>query len=213
MTETCPGAAELPRILTLPPDHPLRSHLERCPRCRALHHCYAEFMTPCCAKDQDLEDADSRLAARLQDMLETHRGDDRPKRHGRFFTPRGSMLAAAAVLAICAGIVAIREAALQRDAQLPPGVGLVRSRSADSTDTRWIPAAEGWSLSWNPAIAGQPVLILLDDDLAELARAPIADGLEPADLPSSAAHLRLFFVVAGDTVARSGLVPARPLEP
>jgi hypothetical protein len=195
-TTSCLTAEELPGVLALPPDHPRRRHLLSCPHCRALHHAYGEFLDPADPDDPDLDEADARLDRRLHAALAA------PARR-RFDRPH-AMLAAAAVLVLCAGILGVREAVLLRQARLPEGTGQVRGLEG----ARWELTANGWRLAWSPAQAGWPVVQVLDGELRELARRPLPSG--PVDLPAEAVHLRLLFVAAGDTVGRSDLLPARP---
>ena len=217
MTEICLTAAELPAVMALPSDHPRRRHLETCPHCRALRHAFAEFLDPSGGDDPELDDADARLGARVQAALDERAHDRQAEDWSRFFTPRGALLAAAAVVVFCAGILAVREAVLRHDARLPEGFGLVRGPVADSTGTRWLQTAAGWRLTWDSAQNGIPVLQVLDGDLRELARRPFDSdnmtNLVLGALPAGAAYLRLLFVDAGDTVARSALIAAQPANP
>lgn len=209
MTGPCPTRAELPILLALPADDLRRRHLADCPRCRALALACAEFLDPAAGDDPQLEEADARLAARLREAIDRDGAPARTRSRGR--DPLGRiLLAAAAVLALCAGIVAVREAVLTIDARPPAGAGPWRGAGTDSTRARWQRADGGWRLAWDRERFDRPVLQYLDRDLRELRRLPLAADLAAPVAPAEAVHLRLLFVAAGDTVARSALLPARP---
>ncbi len=244
MTEPCLTATELPDVLALPDHDPRRRHLATCPRCRALGHAYAEFLDPSSCPDPDLDDADARLARRLSASLQAEMANSRAfGERGDLFAPPGgddgarrgrrarlawagrpaarpALLAAVAVLVACAGILSVRELALQRQARLPAGAaagaGAVRGAAVDSTQARWERSSAGWRLAWRADQPGEPVLIALDADLRELDRWRLlrpAEPLRPGGLPAGAALVQLTFVAAGDTIARSALLPARPRGP
>lgn len=210
MTGPCPKPSELPILLALPAADPRRRHLADCPRCRALGLAYAEFLEPAAGDDPQLDEADARLAGRLQAVVGRNRSAARPWYRGGGDAAGRILLAAAAVLVLCAGIIAVRETILAIDAHPPAGRGAWRGAGADSTNAHWQRSDGDWRLSWDRERFDRPVLQYLDRDLRELMRLPLAADLEAPSAPADAVHLRLLFVAAGDTVARSALLPARP---
>jgi len=221
----CFDPQEFPAILALPPADPRRRHLETCLHCRALLHAYTEFMDPSDPEAfGDLAAVDAELANRLAAIVEG--GVPAPRADaptGRAWSCRPrAVLAVAVVLAVCAGIFLARDAVLLRDSRLPAGsAGLERGGSdgSDGSDgqveTGWTRDGDLWRLSW-PAVAGaeSTVVVFYDGGLHEVGRST-ATATAPRVLardavPAGAEYLQLLFVAAGDTVARSAILAARP---
>jgi len=221
----CIEPQEVPVVLALPDQDPRRRHLDTCLHCRALAHAYREFMDPTDPGSlPDLEAVDAELKNRLAAVLEGEFASPRTSRPplrnrlvaGR--TPRArAWLAMAAVLAVCAGVFLARDAVLLRDARLPGGTGLARGEAdapVGALDVAWVRDGDRWQLQWIPlAAVDATVVVFFDASLREVGRTTGSTApalLAAAEVPATARYLQVLAVAAGDTVARSAILAARP---
>ncbi|MBW2374109.1 MAG: hypothetical protein JRF70_16400 [Deltaproteobacteria bacterium] len=233
MTDRCPRLEDVAVLLELPDDDPRREHLADCPDCHAVALAFDEFMDPTpLHSEQDVREADRELAERLQEVipspgpLGTVSGSGAsgagagssgtsPVRGGGTSGPfRRALMALAAVLAIAAIVIVVRDITPLPGERLPEGPGTIRETDIPEAAPVWQRDETGSRLTWQP-LAGSAgvVVVLFDAAMAEIGRFPAHDAgsltLGAGAVPAEAAYAQILFVAQGDTVARSPIVAPR----
>ncbi len=188
----------------LGPDDPMRRHVEQCPRCSAMRVAYREFVRADAPKSAHVRDADARLAAFIAERVEGVEVSGAPHRaRGRWFEmPTFRFAAAAAVMIVLAGAVAKWMQAPDQDV-LRGGPRIVltletpQALSDGTLALRWtsVPDADAYQV------------VLLRDDLSEVARMPATDQreftLDRSTLPADATHWQVTALREGAVATES----------
>jgi hypothetical protein len=225
--ERCLPPEDLARILALPADDPARRHVDGCPRCRTLARRFQDFLAPsplppaagATAAGKELR---QRLDAALPGprMLIGQRwkpgsGTGGPARSLRR-RPARPWYAMAAVLVLAVGFLAIRHQLLAPDG-LPGGQApVLRGGQTQPEAPRLLEDSDGIKLTWQPhPETDRAVIVVLDGDLGEITRLPVADTGQhrfapagtPEALPPQGRYLRVRFTLAGDVVDSTRTLP------
>lgn len=220
--EHCHSWETLAAVDELAADDPRRSHLARCPRCRARLSAYRAFMAGDWPADLgrptvELAAARAQLDATLARQI--YAADDRPA--GRSDRPRNvgrfavrawrPALALAAVLVLVFGLQA-NDSALELAPADPGTEPLLRSSSARSPSDQApqivpAPEADTWLVTWQtPPEASGGTVVLYDAELTEVARFAVGDAetfrlrKTAVTAPERVAFLRIVFDASGDEI-------------
>ncbi len=217
MVQRCVNPEDIAEIVTLTSDDPRRQHLDQCPRCGTLARRFRDFLDPApLPPEADAEAAGrmlrQRLTIALPELAPALEADDRlettpPRARFHFNRP---LLAVAAVLVCCLGLLGIRNQLVQ-----PPTDGaLERSvlRGADLSPTALevVKADAGLELTWGqPAGTDASETVFFDGNLSQIERLDTGTTgtYELARVPDGARYIRVEFLQAGDVIASTRTVP------
>lgn len=220
MIKECIDIDRIPEVLELPADDPRRRHLSECPRCSSVLLSYQAFLEAEALPGSDTADAEARLRASVQSMIEESSGDPSMARSVRerpgFLAEivRGFFLrpawVAAALVIIAAGIMLWRPWVQDRPAlrgtspesELGRPLGLEAPQLLEDGNLR---------LAWQPLEGADSYHVCLyDRDLSELIRfGPVSETtlvLRRSMLPADAPATMLWRIIAldeGDEIAVS----------
>jgi len=218
----CLPPEELEAIGTLPADDPRRRHLEHCPRCRTLARRYRQFVDPAplpaaaggAAAGRELS---RRLHLAIPELAPVgeanHRGRDTadPGRSHIWRRPARPLLAIAAVLVCCLGLLALRHQLSEPQTRGPADAPVLLRGDPNAppllTVTR---EPAGVRLAWQtPAGTDKAVVVLLDERFQETARLTAGAGgalVLAAGQIGAARYARVLFEDRGDVVAMTRTV-------
>ncbi len=210
METRCIESETIGEVAELAADHPMRRHVEDCPRCRNLWRSYHEFL-----RAEPVAGFDTETARRTLDALIASKvGEKRPpesRRSSASFSIRLRGLLRPAPL-IAAGAVAVFAVVVWQQSRGPEGILL---RSGSATQSGALPPAEVRSdgsihLSWAPVPGADAYQVrIYGPGLTEIYRHPavaetsvvIDRSLLPSDLPPSLDLMwRVYALQAGDTI-------------
>lgn len=215
MKERCPDPQRLVQLATAGADHPWRSHLQECPRCRAILASRDAFLNEGAGRegsgethDRTEADAQVRLDGFIKEMV--------VEKHAGGFPSWLMSLAALVLVAIGLWALVPQWEAWRGSGSLLPGQEPVRMRGSQQVPAVWaaprlaIPDAGGLDLVWEPFPgADSYVVFVRAADLRELARldAGTLTGLNiaPDDLSPEAAggYVAVAALKAGREIGRS----------
>ena len=217
MVERCFDAEDLAEIVTLPTTDPRRRHADECPRCRTLARRFRDFLDPApLPPEADAEAAGrmlrQRLTTALPELAPALQTDSRvsvaPRRQRvRFARP---LLAAAAVLVCCLGLLGIRNQLTQPAADRSLERSVLRGEDFSPTALGVVAQGGGLELTWGqPADTDASEAVFFDGNLDELATVPLdtSGSLVLAQIPEGARYIRIEFLSGGDVVASTRTVP------
>lgn len=233
MVDRCLQIEDLAEILTLPQDDERRRHLDDCPRCRTLARRYRDFLTPApLPPEADAEAASralrERLTIALPELVPALESEDQQVNqpvaaHNRQLGWRPArnmvrpLIAVAAVLVCCVGLLTVRHQLLEpraergfdgpvlRGENLAPATLVVTPIASDM--------AQGLRLSWGqPADTDAAELVLIDANLGEITRIDIGTtgSFDLSQPPTNAWYARVEFLLVGDVVSSTRTIPLAP---
>ena len=214
MEARCVDIERMGEVVDLPADHPLRQHVDACPRCRNVLRAYQKFVDAEPVEGYSIEAARRKLDA----LIDTKVGERRPSvsrqsSEGfsgllRAFMRPAPLVAAAAVAIVIAALV-------WQQSRESDGI-LLRDESASSSSA--LPSAEirpdgSIRLTW-AAVPGADAyqIRIYGPSFTEIYRHPnvlepsavIARSSLPADLPPQLDLMwRVFALQAGDVIGTS----------
>ncbi len=207
MDRQCLRPEDLAGIQSLPDDDARKVHLTQCPRCRAFVRRYADFMDPVpLPAEADAGRASVDLKRRLDEAIPELHADDHGSRPQWWRRHSRSLLAFAAAVVCCVGILSVRQRILTTEAG-PATPVVVRGDSSTLPAFQVRPGQDGPRLAWQrPAEADAVVVVLLDSTLQEIGRIPVAEGdawtLSASHrLAAAARYARVIFMQADDMLA------------
>ena len=198
-----------------------RRHIEDCPRCRLLLRQYEDFLaTDILPAEADAGSASQELSRRLAAAIPTLTLVDEagngsrpsPRSHderARRRLPRSGrpLLAMAAILVCCLGLLTIRHRLLAPEPTLTGNQPVLRGDQDGGVRLMLIDDILVWQA---PSAIDQTVVVLFDASLEELARIPVtgAEELSLIGHPQRAAiaYARVLFLQAGDEVEKSQML-------
>ena len=220
--DRCLSPEDLAEVATLPEDHPRQRHLTRCARCRTLARRFRDFLDPAplppeadaeaasCMLRQRLAGALPPLAPALEGEGSTAAAAEPPVRGARRLPVGRSLLALAAVLVACIGLMTARNQLTQPDTTPSMERRQLRGDELRPQVLELSAAAGGLDLAWSqPAGTDASQAVFLDASLGEIARRPvgISGDHRIASLPAGARYLRVEFLQRGDVVATTRTLP------
>jgi hypothetical protein len=113
--DRCLSPEDLAEVATLPEDHPRQRHLTRCARCRTLARRFRDFLDPAPLPPEADAGALPPLAPALEGEGSTAAAAEPPVRGARRLPVGRSLLALAAVLVACIGLMTARNQLTQPD--------------------------------------------------------------------------------------------------
>jgi hypothetical protein len=169
LSQLCIDVDDIAAVLSLPPDDPVRIHVDACPRCRSLAASYRSFMEAEPVTGADLEKARSMLDARIRADAARWKPAQAPARAFRW----RSLLRPAPLLA-AAGVLLIA-AALFWTTSRPPETGSLRQSGATAQAFALHPAqlaTDGsLELGWTPMAGADAYQVrLYGPDFSEIYR-------------------------------------------
>ena len=215
MKERCPEPQQLVQVATAAEDHPWQTHLQACPRCRAVLASRDAFLNEGAGRESRGEKSD-RAEADAETRLEGFIRDLVVEKHAGGFPSWLMSLAALVLVAIGLWALVPQWEAWRESGSLVPGQEPVRMRGGQQATAVWaaprvaIPAAGGLDLAWEPFPGADGYLVIVRGaDLQELARLEAGPQtrlvVAPGDLPPEAVggYVTVVADKAGREIGRS----------
>jgi hypothetical protein len=222
MVPRCLELEDIADLASLPEDDPRRRHVAECPRCRTLARRFRDFLAPApLPPEADAEAAGRmlrrRLSTALPELAPALEADDRAA-HDRAATARPGrgdrrglpvarpLLAVAAVLVACLGLLAVRNQLTQPDAPASLERSILRGEDLRPAALELAATGQGLDLLWGqPADTDASQAVFFDGNLDEIARFPVGtDGAHHLSrVPTGARFVRIEFLQLGDVVIRT----------
>jgi len=217
MDDRCHFIEDLPQIMNLPEGDTGRQHLDQCPRCQTLARQFDAFMHPGpLPTAADLAGAGSELNRRLEDELNLSMSPvtTRPSKNHSFWRLAPGqgrpLLAMAAVLVICVGLLTIRHQMVEESPRGDSEVTILRGQASLT-----LAQVEGNNLVWTlPEQSDEATVVLYNASLQEIAKiaAPMTTTLDLTTISHpETRYVRVLFLSGGDIVKQSSIITlARP---
>lgn len=188
----------------LGPEDPRRRHAETCARCSAMWVAYREFIRAEAPRHARVDDADTRLAAFIQQRVEGVTVVGGPRRtRGRWFEMPTLRFAAAAAVLVVAAVAVTQWLPDSNDTAVRGGSRIVvtleepRALADGTVELKWtsVPDADAYQV------------VLLREDLTEIVRMPATGEhvmtLDRAGFPADATRWQVTALREGAVAAES----------
>lgn len=211
MDDRCHPLEDLPQIMNLPEGDPRRQHLDRCPRCQTLARQFDAFMHPGpMPTAADLDGAGVELNQRLEAELDLSMSPvtRRSPNHSFWRLAPGQgrpLLAMAAVLVICVGLLTIRHQMVGTTPRGDSEVTILRGPAS-----LILAQIENNNLIWTlPEQADEATVVLYNASLQEIAKiaAPMTTTLDLTTISHpETRYVRVLFMSRGDIIKQSSII-------